>query len=62
MVTSVAEWSTLLELCEDLLHRLVDYEILCIYDLDSVVNKLKEKWRVSLQSKPKLIEKLKDKT
>lgn len=48
LVASLAEWLTLMELCEDLIHRLMDYNIICIYDFESVVNKLKEKWKVSL--------------
>lgn len=62
MVAAVAEWMTLLELCEDAMHRLMDYEILCVYDFDTVVKKLKEKWNVSLHQKPQFLEKIKDKT
>ena len=48
LVTSLAEWLTLMELCDDLIHRMVDYKIMQIYDVNVLREKLRANWAVAL--------------
>lgn len=41
LMDCLAEWFTLMELCEDLLHRVIDYKILEIQDFSNITRKLR---------------------
>lgn len=51
-----------MELCEDLMHRMMDYNILHIFDLQVVIKKMHHKWQVTLLKKPEFLERLADKS
>ncbi len=48
LVTSLAEWFALMELCDDLIQRVADYKIMEIYDVNVLREKLRANWKVSL--------------
>ena len=50
-----------MELCEDLVMRMKDYGVLHIQDYNHVAEKIRNNWQVTLQNKPSIVEKIKDK-
>ncbi len=48
LVTSLAEWFALMELCDDLIQRVADYKIMEIYDVNLLRENLRANWKVSL--------------
>lgn len=61
LANALAEWLTLMELCDDLMHRMVDYKIMHIFEIDILRKKLRTNWEVALKNKPNDLENLQDK-